>query len=134
MLLKQLESAACPSCSPIIAACFMFSSPPGTAQIILLSIVTISVTLLGMYAIAQWRRVRIIELEIEFRRMLLDQKLSVDEIEWLLSMRAHQRKGVIEQFGSLHWGVKIGLIIAWFITIVMIATTVQHYCFWVLRA
>ena len=81
----------------------------------------------------QWAKVRRQEAELEFTKQLVEQGLSVDEIERLLAKRSPPPKGLIEQFNSLGRGTKAGLIFVAFMVVAMAGSALQSYIFWVGR-
>ena len=100
-------------------------------EIVIVGIVCVAIV--GIVVAGQWAKVRRHETEVEFTRHLVDQGLSVDEIERLLAKRTAPSKGLLEQFGALSRGTKLGLIFLGFMLCGIVMSTVQSYIFWVAR-
>lgn len=98
------------------------------------SLCIVSVTILAAVGLTQWRRVRIVELELAAKREWIDQGVSADDIQVLLGSAATSRRGWIEQFGQLSGGAKAGVITAFVLVAVPIGTGVisllANYHFW----
>ena len=73
----------------------------------------------------QWAKVRRQEAELEFTRQLVEQGLSVDEIERILAQRHPPTKGLIEQFNTLGRGSKAGFLFVAFIGVALIGNAIQ---------
>jgi hypothetical protein len=99
----------------------------------ILIVALVCVTVLLAVVTVQWGKVRRHENELEFTRHLVDQGLSVDEIDRLLARRTPPPKGWLEQFGTLGRGTKAGVIFLGFMLIGLLMATVQSYIFWVAR-
>src|SRR5690348_10596770 len=97
-------------------------------------LVLLAITILGAVAMVQWRKARAEELELALKQGLLEQGMPAVEIEKLLAARAPVRKGLVEQFGALPGGTRMGLLITIFLVIIctvsIIAGTIQTYSFW----
>jgi len=89
--------------------------------------------LVGLVLVVQWGRTRRHEDELDFTRRMVEQGLSVDEIERLLAKRTPPPRGLLEQFNSLSKGSKAGLIFIAFFVVVLVMSTAQSYIFWVAR-
>ncbi len=100
-------------------------------EIVIVGIVCVSVV--AIIVATQWAKVRRHEEELNFTRHLVDQGLSVDEIERLLANRTPPPKGLLEQFGSLGKGTKFGIIFIAFFVVIGLMSTAQSYIFWVGR-
>ena len=96
-------------------------------EIVVVGLVCLAVVL-SVVAV-QWARVRRHEAETEFTRHLVDQGLSVDEIERILARRPPPPKGLIEQFGALGRGTKAGLILVAIVAVGVIGSALQAYIF-----
>jgi hypothetical protein len=81
----------------------------------------------------EWAKVRRNETELEFTRHLVDQGMSVEEIERLLAKRTPPPRGLLEQFGALSRGTKLGLVFLGFMFCGLLMSTVNSYIFWVAR-
>lgn len=81
----------------------------------------------------QWSRVRRQEDELEFTRQLVEQGLSVDEIERILAQRHPPTKGFIEQFNTLGRGSKAGFIFVAFIGVALVGNAIQMLAIWALH-
>jgi hypothetical protein len=100
-------------------------------EIVIVGIVALAIV--AIFVSSQWAKVRRHENEIEFTRHLVQQGLSVEEIERLLANRTPPAKGLVEQFGTLGGGTKAGIIFVLFFVVITIMTTAQSYIFWVQR-
>ena len=98
------------------------------------SLCIVSVTLLAAVGLTQWRRVRIVELELAAKREWIDQGVSAADIQILLGNTSTSRRGWIDQFGQLSGGAKAGVITAFVLVAVPIGTGVislmANYHFW----
>ena len=98
------------------------------------TVLIITVALLLAVGIVQWRKARVAEMELTLKRDLLEQGMSIAEVETILRSGPPARKGLLEQFSALSGGAKTGLIVGFglviLVTVSVICGTIQSNAFW----
>src|SRR5262249_44650552 len=71
-------------------------------------ILVIVLGILAAVGLVQWRKVRLAEAEHDYKRALLDKGMTPADIEKTLAAQSPGRRGLLEQFGALSAGGKVG--------------------------
>lgn len=93
----------------------------------------ICIAVVAAIVAVQWGKVRRQETELEFTQQLIEQGLSVEEIERILAQRNPPKKGWLEQFNTLGRGSKAGFIFVAFIGVALVGNAIQMLAMWALH-